>query len=459
MSRKLNKREFFKYSLGGGSLILTGGLASCSGFAGSNEAQSRFAHPWWVEEVEEPLLAVDNGVYRKFESKNNVFGSFAKYVGPTKVMNLRRIRKERTEEYFAENRPGFRIEDRALAAASWTVSRTGGLNRGLRSWNRKSMRTPEQQMERKYKDSPQKAAHLVKQAARYFGAATVGIALLDRRHINAREFYRGHEVDIVFEHVEKPYAVEGEKLVIPEKCKYAISLSIQMSLDCIKTSPSAIGGAGAALGYSRAEFLVGSLAEFIRGLGYTAIPSVNDLGSSVAIAVDAGLGELGRTNRLITPEYGPNVRLAKVLTDLPMSTDKPIKFGPLEFCKVCKRCAEACPSKALSFKDEPDFEVRGPWNNPGHQAWFEDATKCLAYWSESTVGCSVCLAVCPWAKKDKTMVHSMVKAASAKMPFLDGVFTSLDKTFGYGEQKDSEKWWHLDLPEYGIETSQGRKEI
>lgn len=113
MSRKLNKREFFKYSLGGGSLILTGGLASCSGFAGSNKAQSRFAHPWWVEEVEKPLLAVDNGVYKRFESKNNVFGSFAKYVGPTKVMNLRRIRKERTEEYFAENRPGFRIEDRA----------------------------------------------------------------------------------------------------------------------------------------------------------------------------------------------------------------------------------------------------------------------------------------------------------------------------------------------------------
>jgi len=71
--------------------------------------------------------------------------------------------------------------------------------------------------------------------------------------------------------------------------------------------------AGASLGYSRAESLIGALAEFIRAPGYVAIPSVNDLGSSIAFAVDAGPGELGRSNRLVTPDFGPNVRLAKVI--------------------------------------------------------------------------------------------------------------------------------------------------
>jgi reductive dehalogenase len=173
----------------------------------------------------------------------------------------------------------------------------------------------------------------------------------------------------------------------------------------------------------------------------------------VAVAVDAGLGELGRTNRLVTPEYGPNVRLAKVLTDLPLAVDQPIDFGLLEFCKVCKRCAEECPAKCLSFDDEPSFEVRGGWNNPGHQAWFEDSPKCLAYWQESISGCSICIGVCPWSKKDKTQVHSIVKTASAKIHALDGFFTAMDEAFGYGRQKSAREWWSLNIPEYGIDTT------
>ena len=151
------------------------------------------------------------------------------------------------------------------------------------------------------------------------------------------------------------------------------------------------------------------------------------------------------------------MRLAKVLTNLPMETDKRIHFGLLEFCKICKRCAEACPSKALSFKDEPDYEVKGEWNNPGHQAWFEDSTRCYEFWHESTTGCGICVAVCPWTKKDKTMIHSIVKTASAKIPILDGFFTTMDKAFGYGRQKDARKWWSINLPEYGIDTTHGKE--
>lgn len=41
-------------------------------------------------------------------------------------------------------------------------------------------------------------------------------------------------------------------------------------------------------------------------------------------AVMAGLGELSRLNRLITPEFGPMVRVFTLLTDLPVALDKPI---------------------------------------------------------------------------------------------------------------------------------------
>lgn len=445
----MDRREFFKCGLGGAALAAGGGLASAE--ASSNSEGVPQGHPWWVKTLEKPKLAIDDKVYSRFKAQNNVFGSFPKYYGREKMRELYRKSREDTMKYYKEKRPGYRLEDRALADASWVISRLGGLNRGTRSWNRKFISTPEERGIEKYKASPEEAARLIKAAARYFGAATTGITILDRRHINSEE--RGKK--IVFEKVDKPNGNE-EKLVIPDKCKYAIAVSILMSIDNIQCSPTAISSAGSAMGYSRAEFLVAGLAEFIRGLGYTAIPSVNDLGSSVAIALDAGLGELGRTNRLISPEYGPMVRLAKVLTDLPLATDKPIDFGLQEFCKACKRCAEACPSGCLSIKDEPDFDVCGPWNNPGHQAWFEDAPKCLAYWQESTSGCSICIAVCPWSKKEKTIIHEIVKTASVKMPFLAGFFTSMDEAFGYGRQKRADKWWKLNLPEYGIDTTQGK---
>ena len=256
--------------------------------------------------------------------------------------------------------------------------------------------------------------------------------------------------------MDEPYEIKGVKRVIPEKCEFAIALSVQMSMDTLKCVPTGISDAGTYLGYSRAAFLIGSLAEFIRGLGYTALPALNDLGPSIPIAIEAGLGELARTNRLITPEHGPAVRLAKVFTDLPMKTDKPIRFGVREFCGICKRCAESCPAQSLSFRDEPDFEIKGEWNNPGHEGWFEDSPKCYQYWKESTTSCSTCLVVCPWNKKDKTLFHSIIKASSSTFPALGGIFTSMDEVFGYGQSSDPEEWWTLDLPEYGIDTKQGK---
>jgi reductive dehalogenase len=143
---------------------------------------------------------------------------------------------------------------------------------------------------------------------------------------------------------------------------------------------------------------VASLAEFIRGLGYQAIPSVNDTAQSVPFAMEAGLGELSRLNKLVTLEFGAAVRLCKVFTDLPMECDQPVDFGLAAFCRMCKKCAEACPSRALSFDDDPSYKVRGPWNNPGHKAWFEDSYRCLQYWQKVGNGCGICIASCPYTK-------------------------------------------------------------
>lgn len=79
---------------------------------------------------------------------------------------------------------------------------------------------------------------------------------------------------------------------------------------------------------------VGS-SRYLRNLGYEAIPSMNDTALAIPYAIKAGLGEYGRHGLLITPEFGPRLRLGKIFTNMPLAHDTPIKFGVKEFCGAC----------------------------------------------------------------------------------------------------------------------------
>ena len=63
-------------------------------------------------------------------------------------------------------------------------------------------------------------------------------------------------------------------------------------------------------------------------------------------AVEAGLGCIGRNNLLITPEYGPRVRLRAIALSKELPPSKLSDFDP---CLECGRpCAAACPKDAFS---------------------------------------------------------------------------------------------------------------
>jgi epoxyqueuosine reductase QueG len=61
-------------------------------------------------------------------------------------------------------------------------------------------------------------------------------------------------------------------------------------------------------------------------------------------AISCGMGELGRNNLLLTPEFGPHQRLCAIVTEAPLEADS---RRELDLCKNCGRCAKACPSGAL----------------------------------------------------------------------------------------------------------------
>ena len=310
----------------------------------------------------------------------------------------------RMAKWIEDRKPGFSLRDQQLSAGAWTLMRTTIPGTGLLSWTRVQASTPAELGVKPYAESLAEMAATIKSAAHFYGAGAVGIASMQEAYVNLREGDR----EIVFADANIPQVTE-DRFIIPRKMQWVIVMAIPMDLTLLAQSPAMIGEAATSLGYSQSVLVVASLAEFIRGLGYQAIPSINDTAQSVPFAIDAGLGELSRMNKLVTPEFGASVRLCKVFTDMPMECDKPIQFGVENLCRQCKQCAEACPSHALSFEDEPSFKTRGPWNNPGHKAWFEDSYRCFSYWRKVGNGCAICLASCPYTKavnaKTRGLVH------------------------------------------------------
>jgi len=58
----------------------------------------------------------------------------------------------------------------------------------------------------------------------------------------------------------------------------------------------------------------------------------------------AGLGWIGKSCLLVTPDYGPRVRLATVLTDAPLEAGEPIPRR----CGDCVECVDVCPPRAFT---------------------------------------------------------------------------------------------------------------
>jgi epoxyqueuosine reductase len=333
-----------------------------------------------VRRVEKPPYTYDPAKISRYDQRNLIFNRvgndprWSGYMRSEEKVGLRNI---------AKRKPGYTRVDYALAEAAWTVHEcfpdAWSWERIERPLGPSLMGTKWYQTRYRVRD-PVEMTKNVKKAAKVYGASLVGVATYNPlwMQINKR-----HDLT---------------PLEMPEGVKYVVVGAIEMDELAIATSPEAPAGAATGTGYSRMAFVSATLAEFIRNLGYTAIPAGNNVGLSVPIAIDAGLGQLGRHGLLITPELGPRVRLLKVFTDLPLVPDKPIDFGVTQFCRGCKMCAEACEVDAISFKDEPDWEPATRSSSPGAMKWYMDAEKCFEYWCDNGMDCSTCISVCPYTK-------------------------------------------------------------
>ncbi len=96
----------------------------------------------------------------------------------------------------------------------------------------------------------------------------------------------------------------------------------------------------------------------------------------------AGLGKIGWHSLLITPRFGPRVRLACCLTEAAL---EPTTLELALPCADCGVCVKNCPAGAMS---EPP---------PGEQ-YAINKFACSAYRSASGGGCCECMRLCPMSQ-------------------------------------------------------------
>ena len=262
---------------------------------------------------------------------------------------------------------------------------------------------------------------IIKEKALWIGADMVGIAELNPLWIYT---HWGHQ-NVRYSHAAKV----GDPIEIPPEFDRVIVMIHEMGYDVIQRSPGVEYDTD--ITYSKGGWCASSLATFIAELGHRAIPSVNELGIDIAMAVDAGLGEMGRNGMLITRDYGPRVRISKVFTNLPLIPDSPIDIGVQKFCEKCALCAKHCPSQALVSGDRTD-KAWNAHNVPGMLKWPIHAMKCLDWWVNNGNHCSICIRVCPW-NKPNNLFHKSVRIL-AERNILTRFLVFMDQFFGYGKQ-------------------------
>ncbi len=353
-----------------------------------------------------------------------------------------RIRSTTTERFFQSYREpllewrkarGFRRKDYALRNAAWHGADIFAELKEAED-RREGFLDPlsvlrDASDEKMPVDDPVQEAIELKQVAKTLGADLVGITSADDRWLYASRYSR---------------AVDGPKPnPMDESLTQVIVVGQAMDRSMIATAPSALAGAATGLGYSQDVIVLLAISQYIRNLGYQAVPTLNDTALAIPYAIKAGLGEYGRHGLVITPEHGSNVRFGKIFTDLPLAIDSPIRFGVEEMCGLCNACAEACPSSAIPH-DEPSDHRHNQSNIKGITKWTVDGEACFGYWAKINSDCSVCIRVCPYTRDYSTLESKLWSRLAQGRGRRLALWW--DRRSERGARVKSSEWWGTTTP-------------
>ncbi|MEN8221970.1 MAG: reductive dehalogenase domain-containing protein [Acidobacteriota bacterium] len=262
----------------------------------------------------------------------------------------------------------------------------------------------------KQETDPVELTRAVSWMAHYYGAVDIGITEIKQYH---------------------KYSHHGRKTenwgdLVKNNHKYGIVIVVEMDQEMIKQSPSLPVLLESSKQYVESAKTAHLIAEYIREQGYDALSHVDGNYDVLAVpmAEDAGLGETGRMGILIHRKLGPSVRLSVITTDMPLVVSETRNEHIEEFCSICKKCAENCPTGSVSAEAKPFSR--------NFEHWSADQDKCYSYWRKAGTDCGFCIRVCPYTKKD-TLIHRIIRTYISRNPVNQRIALMMDDLF-YGRK-------------------------
>jgi epoxyqueuosine reductase len=185
----------------------------------------------------------------------------------------------------------------------------------------------------------------------------------------------------------------------------AIVLTMEMSDELIETAPGDKTQEINDAHYAKLGTLSYKLSDYLREKGY-ATEVAHPYGGLVnfcTLAQKAGMGFIGKSGLLITPESGPRQKISSIfvsIANLPVKEDNKHAWIP-DYCEKCGKCIKACPEKAL---------IETETCCGGKEVEF-DQKLCIG----CSQGCTYCIEDCPFYEKGYEHVKNKFDKLNAKL--------------------------------------------
>jgi len=251
-------------------------------------------------------------------------------------------------------------------------------------------------------DDPAAMTRHIKTVAHYMGADVIGIAKAHPSFLYAGSRY-----------VQDGTAEDAYQQETPEELvrrfPYVIQMTTAWDYNKLQAHRHHIGDAAYHVSQMKGVLILKAMEGYIKELGYTALRGVV---TPQAAGVAGGIGELGRNGLVINKKFGARIHMPDpILTDLPLVPDAPVDIGVEDFCKICRKCANTCPTNSIPFGDKVVFN-----GIEKYKINWLTCYKLRPYVHEYWGSCLTCAAVCPFSKPEAWW-HSLAVWSLHTSPF------------------------------------------
>ncbi len=161
--------------------------------------------------------------------------------------------------------------------------------------------------------------------------------------------------------------LDNEIMIQAESLPFTVSIAVRLHrqvLESLKDGPNVLYKHHYKTANAKLDDIIFQMGNYIQDKGYECLPIPASVYtnwdqqtahlSQRHAAIEAGIGFQGLSGLIVHPEYGSAIRLASLLTNMPMHSDSPLQID----CGNCRACVAACPVDAISALGPGYFDGR-----------------------------------------------------------------------------------------------------